>query len=169
MKGGSAGFACIDGVQVQDLVEGIFMGLHADLRFRGTKTPEKERTGEGKGPSSLELLGAFPPGSAAAAEKAQAVASGVNFARELVNAPANVVNPPNLAEAAADLASRYGLEAKILSEEECEEMGMGSFLAVGRCSDLPAKLIHLKYTPPSGEASRKVGIVGKGLTFDPGG
>merc|ERR1719160_1771582 len=46
---------------------------------------------------------------------------------------------------------------------------MGLFLAVGRCSNLPSKLIHLTYTPPGGEVKRKVGIVGKGLTFDSGG
>merc|ERR1719160_535063 len=46
---------------------------------------------------------------------------------------------------------------------------MGLFLAVGRCSNLPSKLIHLTYTPPEGKVKRKVGIVGKGLTFDSGG
>lgn len=167
LKGGSVGLACIDGVQVQDLVEGLMMGLHKDQRFKGSKTTEKDLGP--KGPAKLELLGAFPPGSGAAVERGQAVASGVLFARELVNAAPNVVTPPALAGAAADLASRLGLKAEILDEEACEAMGMGSFLAVGKCSDLTSYLIHLTYTPPSGNASRKVGIVGKGLTFDSGG
>lgn len=167
LKGGAAGLACVDGVQVQPLLEGVFLGLHADMRFRGSKTLEKDKAGAG--PGRLELLGAFPPGSATAAEQAQAVASGVIFARELVNGAPNIVTPPALAAAAEDLASQLGLSAKILDEAECEALGMGSFLAVGRASDLPAKLIHLTYSPSGGEATRKVGIIGKGLTFDSGG
>jgi len=93
----------------------------------------------------------------------------VIFARELVNGAPNIVSPPNLVAAAEDLAARVGLEAKVLTEEECEALGMGAFLAVGRCSDLPSQLIHLTYRPDTGEATRKVGIVGKGLTFDSGG
>jgi len=158
LRSGSAGLAC---------VEGVLLGLHKDKRFLGTKTPEKDK--EATGPKTLELLGAFPPGSATAVEKAQAVASGVLFARELVNGAPNVVTPPNLAATAADMASRLGLSAKILDEQECEALGMGSFLAVGRASDLPAKLIHLTYSPAGDSPTRKLGIVGKGLTFDSGG
>lgn len=168
MKGGSAAFGCIDGVQVQPLIEGVLLGLHADNRFRGSKTPEKEKAA--KGPASIDLLGAFPPGVSTAVERARAVASGMIFARELVNGAPNIVNPPNLAAAAVDMAERLGLKAKILDEAACEELGMGSFLAVGRASNLPSSLIHLTYTPPDASDNvRKVGIVGKGLTFDSGG
>jgi leucyl aminopeptidase len=166
LKGGTAGFACIDGVEVQALVEGILLGLHTDKRMKGTKTPEKER--KGGGPEKIEVLGAFPPGSAASVEKAQSVAKGVIFARELVNGSANIVTPASLAEAAEDMAKRLGLSAKIIDADECEKMGMGSFLAVGRASDVSPRLIHLTYKP-EGEVKRKVGIVGKGLTFDSGG
>ncbi|CAE8629520.1 unnamed protein product [Polarella glacialis] len=165
-KGGSAGLACIDGVQVQALTEGVLLGLHSDKRFQGTKSPDKEKSPAG--PAVLELLGAFPPGSADAAERARAVASGVIFARELVNGPANIVDPPNLAAAAVDMAERLGLTAKVLDEAQCEELGMGSFLAVSKASNLGARLIHLTYSP-GGEVKRKIGIVGKGLTFDSGG
>lgn len=85
-----------------------------------------------------------------------------------MNAPANVVTPITLAEAAADMAKRLGLEAKIMDEKACEELGMGCFLAVSRCSNLGARFIHLTYKP-EGEVKRKLGIVGKGLTFDSGG
>lgn len=45
---------------------------------------------------------------------------------------------------------------------------MGCFLGVSEASDEPPKFIHLVYKPAGG-ASRKVAIVGKGLTFDSGG
>merc|ERR1719265_998060 len=66
------------------------------------------------------------------------------------------------------MGSQLGLETRIYDESECEAMGMGAFLAVGQASNLNSKLIHLVYKP-EGEVKRKVGIVGKGLTFDSGG
>jgi len=102
-------------------------------------------------------------------EAAKAISSGVIFARELVNAPPNVINPVSLAQAAADLAGQLpALECRIYSEQECLSMGMHSFLAVGAASSIESKLIHLIYN--QGAASgKKVALIGKGLTFDSGG
>ena len=47
-------------------------------------------------------------------------------------------------------------------------MGMGAYLGVSQGAIEPPKFIHLTYTPP-GKATKKVAIVGKGLTFDSGG
>ena len=47
-------------------------------------------------------------------DAAKAVASGVNFCRDLVNAPPNVLTPVSLAEAAIKIAEEHGLEAEIL-------------------------------------------------------
>jgi len=164
-KAGTAGFLCPDGIQTQAMLEGVLLGLHTDKRFQGSKTADKEKVV--KVPTQLELLGTLPI-ETGAAERAAAVASGVIFARELVNGPANIVDPINLASAAADMASRLGLAAKVLDEVECEELGMGSFIAVSKASNLGARLIHLTYSP-DGEVKRRIGIVGKGLTFDSGG
>ncbi|CAJ1352614.1 unnamed protein product [Effrenium voratum] len=160
LKGVQCAGVVAEGLEAASFVEGLLLGFHNDQRFQGTKTPEKDKV---KGPAEVHL--SF--GSREDLQRGEAVATSVIFARELVNAPANFVNPPNLALAAEDLASRLGLEAKILDEKECEELGMGSFLAVSKCSDLGARLIHLTYK--EGKGSRKVGIVGKGLTFDSGG
>ena len=48
-------------------------------------------------------------------------------------------------------------------------MGMGAYLGVARGSETEPQFIHLTYTPPKGKAATKLGIVGKGLTFDAGG
>ncbi len=90
------------------------------------------------------------------------------LARELVAAPANVVNPLTMAETAQQIAQECGLEIKILEKEECEALGMGAFLGVAMASDLPPKFVHLTYKP-AGTPRRKLAIVGKGLTFDSGG
>ncbi len=105
-----------------------------------------------------------------AVEHGNAVASGVNIARDLVNMPAKVMTPSALAEAAERIAKEGGknISLKVLEREECEALGMGAYLAVDDGSDTPLKFIHLTYTPE--RATRKrLAVVGKGVTFDSGG
>jgi leucyl aminopeptidase len=92
----------------------------------------------------------------------------VELARELVAAPPNVVTPQALADTAAAIAQAFNLELKVLERADCEALGMGSYLAVAQGSDLPPKFIHLTYRP-TGPVTRRLALVGKGLTFDSGG
>ncbi|MEM9538708.1 MAG: leucyl aminopeptidase [Cyanobacteria bacterium P01_E01_bin.42] len=142
------------------LVEGFLLALHVDNRFKS----EVEDTGSQL--ETVELLGLG--NQETAIQTAEAIASGVILARELVNAPANAVTPITLADTARDIAFSGGLELEILEREDCEKLGMGSYLGVAQASDLPPKFIHLTYKP-EGTPRRKVAIVGKGLTFDSGG
>ena len=73
-----------------------------------------------------------------------------------------------LAEEAAKIAVMYDdvLTAKILNEEQCKELKMGSYLGVAAASANPPHFIHLCYKPPSGSVKVKLALVGKGLTFD---
>jgi leucyl aminopeptidase len=105
-----------------------------------------------------------------AVEHGNAVASGVNIARDLVNMPAKVMTPSALAEAAERIAKEGGknISLKVLEREECEALGMGAYLAVDDGSDTPPKFIHLTYTPERATRKRLV-VVGKGVTFDSGG
>jgi leucyl aminopeptidase len=151
----------------QALSEGIILALSQDNRFK-SKDSDKEQATTKKGAelSQAHLL-AFP-GEESAIARAQQVCEGVILARELVAAPPNVATPDNLAETAADIAQRYGLDLKILERDECAALGMGAYLGVAQASDLPPRFIHLTYKP-AGTAKRKVAIIGKGLTFDSGG
>jgi len=166
VKASKVNLVCPDGAKSRDLLEGFYLGLHTTKQFKGKQTRDKLKTVPL--PASLKLVN-FGEGSESVASVAQSVARGVILARDMVNAPANVLTPATMASIAQALASETGLEATILEKEQCEEMGMGSFLAVARCSDVPPRLIHLVYRPEGGEAKRKVGIVGKGLTYDAGG
>jgi len=75
-----------------------------------------------------------------------------------------------MAAVAAGLADAFEtMELTVLEKAECEAMGMGAYLGVSQGAIEPPKFIHLKYTPPSGSATKKVALVGKGLTFDSGG
>ncbi|OIT01533.1 PREDICTED: leucine aminopeptidase 2, chloroplastic [Nicotiana attenuata] len=146
------------------IVTGATLGMFEDNRFKS----------ESKKPSlkSLDILGL---GTGPEIEKklkyAEDVCAGVIFCRELVNAPANVLTPAVLAEEAKKIASTYSdvLSANILNVEQCKELKMGSYLAVGEASANPPHFIHLCYKPTGGEIKKKLALVGKGLTFDSGG
>jgi leucyl aminopeptidase len=144
------------------MVEGIELSMHQDNRFKS----EPDKNGSAKSIEQAEILGVGAQAEAIA--KAQQICQGVILARELVNAPANIVTPTSLAETAAQIAQESGLTLEVLEKEQCEALEMGAFLCVGQASDLPPKFIHLTYKP-QGTAQRKLAIIGKGLTFDSGG
>ncbi|KAH0461379.1 hypothetical protein IEQ34_008954 [Dendrobium chrysotoxum] len=143
---------------------GIVLGLHEDNRYKS----------ESKKPylKSVDIIGlGFGPELDNKLKYSNAVSSGIIFARELVNSPANVLTPAVLAEEASKVASVYNdvFTAKVLDVEQCMELKMGSYLGVAAASSNPPHFIHLCYRPPSGDVKTKLAIVGKGLTFDSGG
>ena len=91
----------------------------------------------------------------------------VNFARDLVNRPANDVTPEVLANAAKDMATK-DLTCKILEKNDMKKLNMGALLSVAQGSEKMPKLIVLEY---KGNPSKKekIAFVGKGVTFDSGG
>lgn len=145
----------------QVIAEGVLLAAHRDKRFK-SKDPH---------PSLLELvelLETNPELATPAILKAQQIVDGVILARELVSAPANIVTPITLADTAIAIAAESEhFTVKILEQAECEALGMGAFLGVAKASDIPPKFIHLTYS--NGVPTRKLAIVGKGLTFDSGG
>lgn len=146
----------------QAIAEGVELALHQDNRFKSKSDDE---------PADVEIERVDLMGlgtQAAALERASQVCQGVILARELVNAPANIVTPMSLADTAEELAEASGATLQILEKAACEELGMGAYLGVAQASEMPPKFIHLTYRP-SGPPRRKLAIIGKGLTFDSGG
>ena len=86
-----------------------------------------------------------------------------NVARELVDAPPNVVTPAGLAERAAAIA---GLRVEALDPHAA---GLPALAAVGDSSSADAALIVLRHEPPSAPAAPRLALVGKSVTFDSGG
>ncbi len=104
-----------------------------------------------------------------AMKRGEIVGRATNLARRLANEPGNRVNPSVLAQTAAEIAEKYGLEIEVLGEPEMEEKQMGAILAVARGSDEPARFIVLRlFGAEEGEA-KPIVLVGKGVTFDSGG
>lgn len=111
-------------------------------------------------------------GAGDAVRHAQALDTGMAFARDLGNQPPNICNPTYLAAEARKLARnatpKNRVRVKVIDEREMEALGMGAFTSVTRGSATPGKLIIVEYRGASAKTP-PVALIGKGITFDTGG
>jgi leucyl aminopeptidase len=106
-----------------------------------------------------------------AAERGIVIAEGTNIARTLANRASNDVSPAVLADEARAIAERHDLWIDVIEPERATQLGMGMFMAVGRGSDNPPRMIVMR-SGGEGERDaldRHLAIVGKGVCFDSGG
>jgi leucyl aminopeptidase len=122
-----------------------------------------------------ELIIVVPGGDAeavrAAAERGIIIGEGANTARTLSNRAANDISPEVLADEARTIAERNGLTIDVIEPERATELGMGMFMAVGRGSDNPPRMIVMR-SGGEGERDaldRHLAFIGKGVCFDSGG
>jgi leucyl aminopeptidase len=149
--------------RAQAVVEGAILGTYAFDRYKREKVDKQVETLQLAEPDAAHRREATE-----GARRGETFALATWFARDLVNAPANDVNPTHLAKVATDIARRGGVTAKVLDRVECQRLGMGAFLGVAAGSEQPPKFIHLAYRP-GGRRRKRVALVGKGITFDSGG
>lgn len=151
-----SGFA--DEAHQRAAAEGLFLSAYA---YTELKT-EKDKL-----PGNLDAV-TFVGGDQAKVKHWRAACDGTALARDLSQAPPNLVNPVTIAEKAVAMAEAQGLKARIMKEEELREMGMNCLLSVSQGSQYPGQLIVMEYEPenPSGKT---VALVGKAVTFDSGG
>ena len=151
----------------QAVVEAALLGLSPDTRYKSDKDADDNKPPKLE---SLELLGGAV--SAAAVARARTMAAGVLLTKGLVGSPANYLTPTTMAQTAEGIAKAFPsvMQLKVLERKECERLGMGAYLGVSQGAVEPPKFIHLAYRPAGGKkASKRVALVGKGLTFDSGG
>lgn len=97
------------------------------------------------------------------------IMGGVELVRNLVNQPASDMSPRRLVEEAKRIAGTSDqLELKVLDRKQAAQQGFNGFLAVAQGSIEEPYVIHLTYRPPT-PATRRIVLVGKGITFDSGG
>lgn len=106
----------------------------------------------------------LPPG--VEASEVERLRLATNLARDLVNTPANDMSPEALAQAAIDLARRYGARQKVIVGDDLLTQRFPAIHAVGRAAAIAPRLIDLEWGQP---AHPKVTLVGKGVCFDTGG
>jgi leucyl aminopeptidase len=94
------------------------------------------------------------------------MAEAATLARDLINTPSNDMGPEELAEAAQDLASRFGADFTCVVGDELARQNFPLVHAVGMASTRAPRLIDFTWGNP---AHPKVTLVGKGVCFDTGG
>jgi leucyl aminopeptidase len=99
----------------------------------------------------------------------EVIARAVHTTRDLVNEPANVLTPAELAHRACTLADSVGLKTTVLGEAAMRELGMNILLGVSQGSEQEAQLVVLEHAPSGVEDDKPIVLVGKGITFDTGG
>jgi leucyl aminopeptidase len=99
--------------------------------------------------------------------KLDKVVDGVYLTRDLVNEPANILNPDSFPDYCKELES-LGVQVDVLGEAKMKKLGMDSLLAVGRGSAYESKLIVMRYNGGK-KNDQPLAFVGKGVTFDTGG
>jgi leucyl aminopeptidase len=140
--------------QVRALAEGAVIGGYDGRRWRSGEQP--------RGVERFVICGAGEQ-LAPVAARAALVARWTNAARELVDAPPNVVSPAGLAERAAAVP-RVTVEAI-----DASQAGLGALAAVGGSSPIEPRLIVLRHDPPEAPDAPRLALVGKAVTFDTGG
>ena len=140
--------------QVRALAEGAVIGGYDGRRWRSSEPP--------RGVERFVICGCAEE-LAPVADRAALVARWTNVARELVDAPPNVISPAGLADRAVKFAH---LDSETIHPGEA---GLGALAAVGGSSPIPPRLIVLRHQPPGAPATPRLALVGKAVTFDTGG
>jgi leucyl aminopeptidase len=140
--------------QVRALAEGAVIGGYDSRRWRS-----------GDRPRGVERFVICSCGEdlAPVADRAATVAHWTNTARELVDAPPNVISPEALAER---VAAFPGLQAETVDPVQA---GLAALAAVGASSPLAPLLIVLRHKPLGVPDAPRLALVGKAVTFDTGG
>ncbi|MCB0599156.1 MAG: leucyl aminopeptidase [Lewinellaceae bacterium] len=158
-------------IWVEAALNGLALGTYQIGRYK--KIPN----GNGhvlSGPNaSVELLveESLAEKGQQAARRGLAVAETQMSIFHLVNAPSNKKTPESLAQWALESGKKYGYSVRALGKEQILAEGLHALLAVNRGSEYPPAFIIMEYRPKKEPAKglKKIGLVGKGVTFDTGG
>lgn len=91
----------------------------------------------------------------------------VNFARDVLNEPANSIYPETLAAEFERFGTEAGLAVETWNEKRLAKERCGGILAVGQGSAHKPRMVIGRWRPEG--AKVHLAIVGKGVTFDTGG
>jgi leucyl aminopeptidase len=141
------------------IIEGALLGEYKFINYKSEKEKRKielELIVNEKTPKLEKIL-----------KESKIISKAVNKTRTMVNtAPADFY-PAVMAEIAQKLAKDANISCEVYGEKFLEKNKMMAMHSVGRASIHESKLIHLSYKPKN--ATKKIVLVGKGLTYDSGG
>ncbi|QDZ01007.1 leucyl aminopeptidase [Nitratireductor mangrovi] len=148
---------------------GILLRAYAFDKYktRKDKDDDGDKAKDKDKPVRVTIQCANPGRAKKAFADGEAIAGGVNLARDLVNEPANLLGPVEFA-ARAKALEELGVEVELLTEKEMKKLGMGALLGVAQGSARPPRLAIMQWK--GGKAKdAPLAFVGKGVVFDSGG
>ena len=131
-----------------------------------SKKPDAEENGVASQQATIVVTD--PSVARRAYEAREAIAEGVELARNLVNEPPNVLYPENFAARAEEL-EELGVDVEVFDEKAMSKLGMGALLAVGQGSKRESRFVVMRWKGAKSKKTQPVAIVGKGVCFDTGG
>jgi leucyl aminopeptidase len=164
LSGTEAVVTTLSELDLEAAIEGLILGAYRFTDFRSAKTAPKE-----PGLAAITAL-STAKGAKAAAVRAADIATAVATARDLVNTPPSHLFPAEFAKRAKALGESVGLEVEVLDDKELGKAGYGGVVGVGKGSSRPPRLVRLTHRAKGkSKKTKKVALVGKGITFDTGG
>ncbi len=158
-------FTTLSDLDLQAAIEGLILGAYRFTDFRSEKTAPKD--------AGLRKIAALTADTKSAtkeaAARAEAIATAVATARDFVNTPPSHLYPAEFAKRAKALGDATGLEVEVLDDKTLARDGYGGVVGVGKGSSRPPRLVRLTHKGARNKKSKKVALVGKGITFDTGG
>jgi leucyl aminopeptidase len=137
-------------------------------RFDRYKTKKKDSEDKSEpAPANVTIAFADPAAARKKWNAREALARGVEIARDLVNEPPNVLFPVEFARRASTL-KKLGVAVDILDVSRMKKLGMGALLGVGQGSVHEPRLVVMRWDGGK-RGDKPVAIVGKGVCFDTGG
>jgi len=143
-------FAAVEGIDAENAVLGFALGTYQFNRYTGAKR------------ENPRLI--LPDG--VDGEEISRLARAIFLVRDLINTPANDMNPMDLASVALEIAQTHGAKSRVIVGDDLLTENYPLVHAVGRAAEVAPRLIDFTW----GRADApKLTLVGKGVCFDTGG
>ena len=143
-------FAETDGIDLESAVLGFVLGTYQFNRYTG-KARENPRLILPEGVDGEEIT---------------RLARAIFLVRDLINTPANDMNPADLASAALGVAKLHGATTRVIVGDDLLTENYPMIHAVGRAAEVAPRLIDFTWGRVD---APKLTLVGKGVCFDTGG
>jgi len=144
----------------QSIIEGVLLG---NYNFNKYKTEKQKRK-----ILSVNFITKDKKVFNSAKKSAENIIDGVYFTRDLVNEPANTLTPFEFVKRVKSEFRNSNVKVKSFNEKELQKRNMNAILSVGMASSNKPHLIIAHYRP-KGKITKKIALVGKGVTYDTGG
>ena len=147
--------------KAQIVVDGIISALYEFDKYKSVKKNIKEIT-------KLNILA---PSNHEEIQKqvtrAEIIANNINYVRDLVNEPSEIVTPEYLANETKKITENVkNVKLTVMGLEEIQAQGLGGLFTVGKGGNNEARFIVAEY---NNAKEKPIAFVGKGITFDSGG